>query len=383
MSRLSPREQYRQDLEREGFQHDSSQEKAVEHLQRLYEALTSRPRPKPAAGAADSGIKSKMSGFFGRKSAPSAPAAPAEPDIKGLYFWGGVGRGKTWLVDTFHDSLPFDDKMRTHFHRFMQRVHKELEVHKGQKNPLTQVAAKLAGEARVICLDEFFVKDITDAMILGNLLDALFAQGVVLVTTSNIVPDELYKNGLQRDRFLPAIDLLNRHCEVVNVDAGIDYRMRTLTREEVFHTPPGDSADEALQESFVHLAGEPGEEETLRINGRALKARRCHEGVVWFDFKTLCDGPRSQNDYIELSRQYHSVLISNVPVMGAAIEDQARRFINLVDEFYDRAVKLVMSAEAEPESLYSGGELAFEFERTVSRLQEMQSSEYLALTHKP
>ncbi|ART64260.1 cell division protein ZapE [Kushneria marisflavi] len=383
MSRLSPREQYRQDLEREGFQHDSSQEKAVEHLQRLYEALTSRPRPKPATAAADNGIKSKMSGFFGKKSAPSAPSAPAEPDIKGLYFWGGVGRGKTWLVDTFHDSLPFDDKMRTHFHRFMQRVHKELEIHKGQKNPLTQVAVKLAGEARVICLDEFFVKDITDAMILGNLLDALFAQGVVLVTTSNIVPDELYKNGLQRDRFLPAIDLLNRHCEVVNVDAGIDYRMRTLTREEVFHTPAGDSADEALQESFAHLAGEPGEEETLRINGRALKARRCHEGVVWFDFKTLCDGPRSQNDYIELSRQYHSVLISNVPVMGAAIEDQARRFINLVDEFYDRAVKLVMSAEAEPESLYSGGELAFEFERTVSRLQEMQSSDYLALTHKP
>ncbi|WP_299259431.1 cell division protein ZapE [uncultured Kushneria sp.] len=383
MSRLSPREQYRQDLEREGFQHDSSQEKAVEHLQRLYEALTTRPRPKPSTAAADSGLKSKMSGFFGRKSAPAVPTAPAEPEIKGLYFWGGVGRGKTWLVDTFHDSLPFDDKMRTHFHRFMQRVHKELDVHKGQKNPLTLVAAKLAGEARVICLDEFFVKDITDAMILGNLLDALFAQGVVLVTTSNIVPDELYKNGLQRDRFLPAIELLNRHCDVVNVDAGIDYRMRTLTREEVFHTPADDSADDALQESFVHLAGEAGGEETLRINGRALKARRCHEGVVWFDFKTLCGGPRSQNDYIELSRQYHSVLISNVPVMGAAIEDQARRFINMVDEFYDRAVKLVMSADAEPESLYSGGELAFEFERTVSRLQEMQSSDYLALTHKP
>ncbi|WP_438766980.1 cell division protein ZapE [Kushneria sp. TE3] len=384
MSRLSPREQYRQDLEREGFQHDSSQEKAVEHLQRLYDALTSRPRPTPSTAAAqESGLKSRMSGFFGKKSAASAPTAPAEPEIKGLYFWGGVGRGKTWLVDTFHDSLPFDDKMRTHFHRFMQRVHKEMEAHKGQKNPLTLVAAKFAEEARVICLDEFFVKDITDAMILGNLLDALFAQGVVLVTTSNIVPDELYKNGLQRDRFLPAIDLLNRHCEVVNVDAGIDYRMRTLTREEVFHTPADDSADDALQESFVHLAGESGEEDTLRINGRALKARRCHDGVVWFDFKTLCDGPRSQNDYIELSRQYHSVLISNVPVMGAAIEDQARRFINLVDEFYDRAVKLVMSADAEPEALYSGGELAFEFERTVSRLQEMQSSDYLALTHKP
>ncbi|MFC0266959.1 cell division protein ZapE [Kushneria aurantia] len=384
MSRLPPLEQYKKDLQRDDFHYDPAQEKTVEHLQRLYDELTSRPRPQPSVQGADEGggLKSRMSGLFGKRQA-QAPSAPQQPDIKGLYLWGGVGRGKTWLVDTFHDSLPFDDRMRMHFHRFMQRVHRELDVHKGQKNPLTQIAVKLAGEARVICLDEFFVKDITDAMILGNLLDALFAQKVVLVTTSNIVPDELYKNGLQRDRFLPAIDLLNRHCEVINVDGGIDHRLRTLTREEIFHTPADDDAEKALAESFERIAGESAQAASLRINGRSLAAKGSHNGVVWFDFDTLCDGPRSQNDYIELSREYHSVLISAVPVMGASVEDKSRRFINLVDEFYDRAVKLVMSAEASPEALYSGGQLEFEFERTVSRLQEMQSSEYLALAHKP
>lgn len=383
MSRLPPLEQYQKDLARDDFQHDPAQEEAVRHLQRLYEALVQKPRPSPSTTPdSGGGLRSRMSGLLGKKQS-AAPSAPETPDIKGLYLWGGVGRGKTWLVDTFHDSLPFDDRMRMHFHRFMQRIHRELEAHKGQKNPLTQIAVKLAGEARVICLDEFFVKDITDAMILGNLLDALFAQKVVLVTTSNIVPDELYKNGLQRDRFLPAIALLKSHCEVINVDGGIDHRMRTLTREEIFHTPVDDSADRALADSFERIAGERGDQESLRINGRELTTRGLGEGVVWFDFKSLCDGPRSQNDYIELAREYHTVMISGVPVMNAGVEDQARRFINLVDEFYDRAVKLLMSAERPPETLYEGGQLEFEFERTVSRLQEMQSSEYLALAHKP
>ncbi|WP_106478391.1 cell division protein ZapE [Phytohalomonas tamaricis] len=378
-----PLAKYQADLKREDFQYDEAQERAVKHLQRLYDELISTPKPTPKTHVSDNGgLKGRVSGLFGRKQTP--PEAPAKPRVMGLYFWGGVGRGKTYLVDTFHDSLPFSDKMRTHFHRFMQRVHRELEIHKGEKNPLTLIAAKFAREARVICFDEFFVKDITDAMILANLLEALFAQGVVLVATSNIVPDDLYKNGLQRARFLPAIDLLKRNCEIVNVDSGIDYRLRTLEQAEIFHYPANAAAEKALEGSFEKVAGNKGKADAaLTINNRTLNAKRLCEGVVWFTFSALCDGPRSQNDYIELSREYHTVLVSEVPVMGGDNADQARRFINLVDEFYDRGVKLLMTAEAAPENLYTGGDLAFEFERTLSRLQEMQSHEYLALPHKP
>ncbi|OHV12238.1 cell division protein ZapE [Kushneria phosphatilytica] len=377
-----PLEQYRLDLERDDFQYDPTQEEAVRHLQRLYDELVAAPPPSPDPDPESGGLKAKMSGLFGRRQ--EKPSQPTLPEIRGLYFWGGVGRGKTWLMDTFHDNLPFEDKLRTHFHRFMQRVHRELEVHKGKKNPLTLIAANLAREARVICFDEFFVKDITDAMILANLLEALFAQGVVLVATSNIVPDELYRDGLQRSRFLPAIDLLNRHCEVVNVDSGVDYRLRTLEQVEVFHTPADEQAEQQLMESFRRLAGGEGlSDQVMTINNRQLTARRLREGVAWFDFGMLCDGPRSQNDYIELAREYHTVLLSGVPRLGSQKENQSRRFINLVDEFYDRGVKLLMSAECDPESLYDGGDLAFEFERTVSRLQEMRSKEYLALPHKP
>ncbi|MCM2971021.1 cell division protein ZapE [Larsenimonas suaedae] len=383
-SKPTPLQKYKQDLERKDFEYDAAQEAAVKHLQRLYDDLMRTPAPTPAAksGGSEGGLKGKMAGFFGRSK--SAPEAPSTPAIAGLYFWGGVGRGKTYLVDTFHDSLPFERKMRTHFHRFMQRVHRELEHHKGEKNPLNKVAATLAGEARVICFDEFFVKDITDAMILANLLEALFAQGVVLVATSNIVPDDLYKDGLQRARFLPAIDLLKRHCEVVNVDSGVDYRLRTLEQVQIFHYPDDADAERALEESFQRVSGSAGKtRQTIEINNRQLTAERVNEGTIWFDFKTLCDGPRSQNDYIELSREYHTVFLSHVPVMSANEDNQVRRFINLVDEFYDRAVKLLMSAEVAPESLYTGGTLSFEFERTLSRLQEMQSKEYLALAHKP
>ncbi|WP_110668279.1 cell division protein ZapE [Salinicola halophilus] len=378
---------YQADLEREGFSRDAAQENAVQHLQRLFDDLVSTPAPKPSVGGAGGeSALTKVAGLFGKrgKSGKSDDAPPAVPAITGLYFWGGVGRGKTYLVDVFFESLPFERKMRTHFNRFMQRVHRELEAHKGEKNPLTQIAAEFASEARVICFDEFYVKDITDAMILGNLMEALFAQGVVLVATSNIVPDDLYKDGLQRARFLPAIDLLKRHCEVVNVDSGVDYRLRALEQVEIFHSPLDEQAESQLAKSFRSVAGQEGESDvTLTINHRTLTARRQHEGVAWFDFKVLCDGPRSQNDYIELSREFHTVLVSNVPKMGAASDDQARRFISMVDEFYDRAVKLLLSAETDVESLYAGGNLGFEFERTLSRLQEMQSRDYLALTHKP
>ncbi|MYL22750.1 cell division protein ZapE [Halomonas alkaliantarctica] len=378
----TPMERYRADLERDGFEYDPAQKAAVEHLQRLYDDLVSTPTTQPKKVAAKKGLKAKMAGFMG-KSAPKKEQ-PVLPRVRGLYFWGGVGRGKTYLVDTFYEALPFADKMRTHFHRFMQRVHNELNHYKGEKDPLKLIAGKFAAEARVICFDEFFVKDITDAMILANLLEALFEQGVVLVATSNIVPDDLYKDGLQRARFIPAIELLNRHCDVVNVDSGIDYRLRVLERAEIFHAPLDDAAEIELLRSFREISGHEGElDAPLEVNHRVLKTRRIHDDVVWFEFRELCDGPRSQNDYIELAREFHTVLVSNVTQMGAKTDDQARRFINMVDEFYDRGVKLLMSAEVPIASLYSGGKLDFEFQRTLSRLQEMQSHDYLALAHKP
>ena len=382
-NRPTPSVRYQADLERDDFQYDPAQERAVAHLQRLYDDLLASPRQRPRAVPPDGGLTSRVAGLFGKR-ARRDPPAPVLPDVTGLYFWGGVGRGKTYLVDAFYESLPFPEKMRTHFHRFMQRVHNELEHYKGEKNPLRLIAAKFADEARVICFDEFFVKDITDAMILANLLEALFEHGVVLVATSNIVPDDLYKDGLQRARFLPAIDLLKRHCEVVNVDSGIDYRLRVLERAELYHAPLDEAAEVELERSFREIAGHPGEEGApLEINHRVLHTRRIHDDVVWFDFLELCDGPRSQNDYIELAREFHSVLVSNVTRMSGATDDRARRFINMVDEFYDRGVKLLMSAEVPAEALYGDGRLEFEFQRTLSRLQEMQSHEYLALPHKP
>ncbi|WP_180978299.1 cell division protein ZapE [Halomonas urumqiensis] len=382
---LSPMARYRADLERDDFQYDAAQERAVEHLQRLYDDLLSTPQRRPRSLPPEQGLASRMAGLFGKRDkGEERREKPAVPDIEGVYFWGGVGRGKTYLMDCFYESLPFPEKMRTHFHRFMQRVHNELEHYKGERNPLRLVAAKFAGEVRVICFDEFFVKDITDAMILANLLEALFEHGVVLVATSNIVPDELYKDGLQRARFLPAIDLLKRHCRLVNVDSGIDYRLRALERAEIFHSPLDDEAERELERSFREIAGQAGEpDESIEINRRVLHARRLHDDVVWFEFLELCDGPRSQNDYIELAREFHSVLVSNVTRMSGATDDQARRFINMVDEFYDRGVKLLMSAEVPAEQLYADGRLEFEFKRTLSRLQEMQSREYLALPHKP
>ncbi|MFG6666745.1 cell division protein ZapE [Halomonas sp. HNIBRBA4712] len=377
----TPLARYKSDIKRDDFQFDAAQENAVKHLQRLYDNLLAAPSTTPKTVVANKGLKARMAGLVGKKKTTDEPPVPR---VSGLYFWGGVGRGKTYLVDTFYEALPFPDKMRTHFHRFMQRVHNELNHYKGEKNPLELIAGKFASEARVICFDEFFVKDITDAMILANLLEALFKRGVVLVATSNIVPDDLYKDGLQRARFLPAIDLLKRHCEVVNVDSGVDYRLRALERAEIFHFPSDEAAERELSRSFKEIAGQAGEEDApLEVNHRVLKTRRLHDNVAWFDFRALCDGPRSQNDYIEIAREFHTVLVSDVPQMSAKTEDQARRFINMVDEFYDRGVKLLMSADVAVESLYTEGKLSFEFERTLSRLQEMQSREYLALAHKP
>jgi cell division protein ZapE len=364
----TPWQRYQADLEREGFSHDPAQEEAVRLLQDLYERLLQR------FNTSETGFSSLLKRL--RKQTP-------EPEV-GLYLWGGVGRGKTYLVDTFYDCLPFERKMRVHFHRFMQRVHNELTQLEGEVNPLEIVADKLAQEALVVCFDEFFVTDIGDAMILGGLMEALFARGVTLVATSNIVPAKLYENGLQRQRFLPAIALVEKHTKVVNVDAGIDYRLRTLQQAELYHCPLDEAADVSLRESFDALAVEPGQHwERIPINGRYLTVRCLADDVAWFEFAELCDGPRSQNDYIELARIFHAVLLSGVPEFNSDLNDQARRFINLVDEFYDRNVKLVMTAEKPLLELYGGGSLEFEFQRTQSRLQEMQSHEYLAREHRP
>lgn len=360
-----PLDRYERDLQKPGFQADAAQRRAVEHLQLLFRELQIR-RP--------GGWRQ----LFARSSAPKHP-------VRGLYLWGGVGRGKTYLMDTFFEALPFPQKLRTHFHRFMRRVHAELSLLKGEKNPLEKVADVLAGEARVICFDEFFVADITDAMILANLFRALFARGVTLVATSNVEPANLYKDGLQRVRFLPAIDLLREHMTVLNVDGGTDYRLRALVKAELYYFPLGSASERALEECFLRLVPDSRSIQhdlDLAVEGRMIRALREAEDVVWFDFRALCDGPRSQHDYIVLAKEYHAVLVSNVPELGQRNEDQARRFIYLVDEFYDRSVKLVLSAAMPLDALYGDGRLRFEFQRTQSRLLEMQSQEYLALPHK-
>jgi cell division protein ZapE len=305
---------------------------------------------------------------------------------EGLYFWGGVGRGKTYLMDNFYESLPFECKMRVHFHRFMRRVHQDLKQLKGQADPLRKVADKIASETCIICFDEFFVSDITDAMILGTLLEELFARGVCLVATSNIIPNDLYFNGLQRQRFLPAISLLNERCRVLNVDGGVDHRLRALEQAELYHSPLNKAADQAISDTFdrlVPVEGEIKQGVDLEVEGRPIPVIKLAEDIVWFEFTAICEGPRSQNDYIDIACEFHAVMISNIPLLGGINDDAARRFINLVDEFYDRNVKLAITAAEPLHALYSSGRLGFEFQRTQSRLLEMQSHEYLARPHRP
>jgi cell division protein ZapE len=375
MQALSPLSRYQQALDAGEYQADEVQRRAVAQLDRIYQALLQ----KPAASAPAGGLRGKLSRLLG-KGGETAPQRP----VQGLYMWGGVGRGKTWLMDMFFHSLPGDRKMRLHFHRFMLRVHEELTELQGRENPLEIVADGFKAETDVLCFDEFFVSDITDAMLLATLLQALFARGITLVATSNIPPDDLYRNGLQRARFLPAIDLINEYCDVMNVDAGIDYRLRTLTQAHLYLTPLSDQTREALDRMFVKLAGKAGEDApVLQINHRPLQAIRSVDGVLAVDFHTLCEEARSQLDYIALSRLYHSVILYNVQVMGPLKENTARRFLALVDEFYERHIKLVIGAEASMFEIYQGVQLKFEFQRCLSRLQEMQSEEYLKLPHLP
>ena len=358
---LNIREAYEDSLKREGHVEDPAQLELVARFENLQSRIAAQ-RPR------------SLRNLLFR-------SAPREY-VRGLYVWGGVGRGKTFLMDLFFESLASDRKKRIHFHRMMQDVHARLKLLGSVEDPVDKVAAAIARETRVLCFDEFFVADIGDAMILGRLLDGLFRRGVTLVATSNSKPEDLYRDGLQRQRFLPAIDLINEHCDVVNMDGGVDYRLRLLQKAGTYLCPDDDEAARRLDYFFGESASTRIEEDVdLDVNGRAVRARRCAKGVAWFRFEDICDGPRSQADYIELARWYPSIIVSGVPRFDATLDDQARRFIALVDEFYDRRVKLIVSADVGVNSLYSGRRLAFEFERTMSRLVEMQSNEYLALPH--
>jgi len=367
---MSPAARYYKDVEQGVLFEDPAQVVAIAHFQRLYEELIARER------AESSSLAWVRRPFKSRTSAP----------VKGLYIHGGVGRGKTYLMDVFFDSLPLQRKMRTHFHRFMQRVHAELQKLKLQKNPLESVARTIASEARVLCFDEFFVSDIGDAMILGGLLTHLVEEGVVLVTTSNIEPGSLYANGLQRERFLPAISLLKAHTDIVHLESGIDYRLRSLQQASVYYSPLGDVAEKALHACFNRLVADHGSSTAaanVEVLGRQIPVRAQSDDVIWFDFEDICGGPRSAYDYIELARLYHTLLVSNMPQLDGGSDDMARRFVSLVDELYDHNVKLIISAQVELLHLYTGTGLAFVFERTRSRLLEMQSEEYLGREHRP
>lgn len=344
---------------RHGYHLDPAQQNAAQAFERLYRALME------AEGEGRSLFR-----LFQRNQ-----------PLTGVYLWGGVGRGKSFLMDAFFEAIPLERKRREHYHRFMQEIHERLKSLQGEAEPLRLIGREMSRSARLLCLDEFHIADIGDAMIMRNLLDALFVHGVALVTTSNQQPDDLYQHGLQRERFLPAIDLIKKHMQVVELDGGTDYRLVALEKAGVFHCPLDEATDNAMQSTFLDIAGESGTGDTLAIASRPIRSRRVAQGVAWFDFSELCDGPRGQADYIELARRFHTVLISAVPVFGREDTDRRRRFTWLIDEFYDRRVKLVVSAEAALNALFENTGGGSEIERTESRLIEMQTRRYLGKAH--
>ncbi|WP_318385672.1 cell division protein ZapE [Enterobacter sp.] len=372
MQSSTPLSRYQHALDAGSHQPDDVQREAVTRLDAIYQELT-QTRP---ASASRGGLMAKLGQFLGKKE------EPAVTPVRGLYMWGGVGRGKTWLMDLFYQSLPGTRKQRLHFHRFMLRVHEELTALQGQSDPLEIIADRFKAETDVLCFDEFFVSDITDAMLLGGLMKALFSRGITLVATSNIPPDELYRNGLQRARFLPAIDAIKHYCDVMNVDAGVDYRLRTLTQAHLWLSPLNDETAQKMEKLWQALAGTTRENQPeLEINHRPLPTLGVENQTLAVSFTTLCVDARSQHDYIALSKLFHTVMLFDVPVMTPLMESEARRFIALVDEFYERHVKLVISAQTPLHEIYKGERLKFEFQRCLSRLQEMQSEEYLKREH--
>jgi cell division protein ZapE len=359
---MTPSLAYAAGVARGDWQDDPAQHPALAELDRIHAALIASPERE--------GFLSKL---LSRKDEASTP---------GLYLWGGVGRGKTFLIDLFYDQLDVARKRRTHFHRFMREVHERLRAHAGERDPLAAIAREWRASLQVLVLDEFFVGDIGDAMLLGRLLDRLFGEGVVLVTTSNTPPRDLYKDGLQRARFLPAIAEIEGHCQVLELAGGTDYRMRELVRSPVYRAPL-DAGSEAWLESRWHaLGGDDAHRDAgIVVDGRRIPVRARSRGLAWFDFAALCEGPRGASDYIEIAQEFHTVLLGGVPLFDENRNDAARRFITLVDELYDRHVNLVCTADGAPAALYAGERLAAAFERCASRLTEMQSSEYFAHEH--
>ena len=359
---MSPKVWYQAARNKPGFIYDPAQEDAIEVLDGLWQQLIT--------------FKTKRNNFLGRSLlSPNVP--------KGLYFWGGVGRGKSFLMDVFYDCVPYRRKRRIHFHNFMAEVHNEMQLLAGEKDPLLAVADKIAKSTRLLCFDEFHVSDIADAMILQRLLEAMFERGVVLITTSNYSPDNLYPNGLQRQKFLPTIALLKRELSVLNVDGGNDYRMREMTRESLFMVPADFASDARMELMFDRLCLETQKEERqVEIMDRMISVKKLSSGVVWFDFMDICGGPRAQTDYLEIAHQFHTVFLSGIRKMKAEDAAAAQRFTWLVDVFYDNRVKLVISAATQPHELYTNAGHDTEFARTASRLVEMQSSNYLSLPHQ-
>ncbi|NNF50830.1 MAG: cell division protein ZapE [Gammaproteobacteria bacterium] len=363
---MRPLEAYQQHLERPGFESDPAQRIAAGVLDDIHQELLAAS-------------KSPL-----QRLAKRLVGGSDQDAVRGLYLWGGVGRGKTFLMDLFYACLPPDIRRRSHFHRFMIDVHERLRALDGVKDPLPIVAKDLANDIRVLCFDEFFVSDIADAMLLGGLLEQLFARGVTLIATSNSPPSRLYPNGLQRARFLPAIALLEQQCQVMQLESGKDYRLRVLESAEMYLSSQDEQSPQKLEQYFDDIAPDAGKRSfSLIIEKRPIHTRRVADGVLWCEFDALCDGPRGPADYVEIAKEFHTVLLSQVPELTSNKENQARRFIALVDELYDRNVKLILSADSELASLYQGQRLSFEFERTRSRLQEMQSHEYLARPHLP
>ncbi|MBI3285948.1 MAG: cell division protein ZapE [Burkholderiales bacterium] len=347
---------YQDALTQRGFQADAAQQRAVDRLQQAYDEWR----------------------HYKGKRANKLTRIITRPEVpRGVYMWGGVGRGKSFLMDSFYSVVPVVRKTRLHFHEFMRAVHRQLDELKGMADPLDEVARRIAKKYRLICFDEFHVSDVADAMLLYNLLNALFDNGVSFVMTSNYQPDTLYPDGLHRDRMLPTIALLKQKLDVLNVDSGNDYRKRALEQVQAYLTPLSAATDLALRESFARIAASHDEDIHVDIEGRKLKSLRRAGSVIWFDFATLCGGPRSQNDYLEIASRFHTVILSGIPHMSAAMSSEARRFTWLIDVFYDNKVKLIMSAEVAPEDLYTAGTLSNEFHRTVSRIIEMQSKAYM------